>query len=93
MAGARDESTSWALRADGPRCRVARPRSIGPQARSNGEFDLVVAPIACIASHRVERDGKVVVPAIAVALDLALDDSRGRELLSGWNPEGAHRVW
>lgn len=59
----------------------------------NGEFDLVVAPIAGIASHRVERDGKVVVPAIAVALDLALDDSHGRELLSGWNPEGAHRVW
>ena len=59
----------------------------------NGEFDLVVAPAAWLASHRVERNGKVVVPAIAVALNLALDDARGRELLRGWNPEGAHRVW
>jgi hypothetical protein len=60
---------------------------------SRGAFDLVVAPVAWLASHRVERDGKVVVPAIAIALALALDDARGRELLSGWNPEGAHRVW
>ena len=60
---------------------------------SNGSFDLVVAPVAWLASHRVERDGKVVVPAIAVALDLALDASRGRELLSGWVPDGGHRVW
>lgn len=63
------------------------------KADPNGAFDLVVAPVAWLAAHRVERDGKVVVPAIAIALDLALDDSRGRELLSGWNPEGAHRVW
>jgi hypothetical protein len=59
----------------------------------NGAFDLLVAPVAWIASHRVERDAKVVVPAIAVALELALDDARGRELLSSWDPEGVHRVW
>lgn len=59
----------------------------------NGEFDLVVAPAAWLASHREERDSKVVVPAIAVALDLALDDARGRDLLSGWDPGGARRVW
>lgn len=59
----------------------------------NGQFELVVAPAAWLSSHRVERRGKVVVPAIAIALDLALDDARGRELLSGWDPEGAHRVW
>lgn len=59
----------------------------------NGAFDLVVAPVVWLASHRVERDGKVVGPAIAVALDLALDDARGRELLSSWDPEGVHRVW
>ena len=28
-------------------------------------------------------------PAIAVALNLALDASRGRELLNGWDPDGA----
>jgi hypothetical protein len=60
---------------------------------ATGAFDLVVAPVAWLASHRVERDGKVVAPAIAVALDLALDESRGRELLTRWNPEGARRVW
>lgn len=59
----------------------------------NGTFDLTVAPVAWLASHRVQRDGKAVVPAIVVALDLALDDARGRELLVGWNPEGVHRVW
>ena len=60
---------------------------------SDGTFDLAVAPVAWLASHRVQRDGKTVVPAIVVALDLALDDARGRELLSGWNPEGVQRVW
>lgn len=60
---------------------------------SNGKFDLVVAPVAWLTSHRCERRGKVVVPAIAIALELALDDARGRELLSGWDPAGAHRVW
>ena len=60
---------------------------------ARGAFDLVVAPVAWLASHRVERDGKVIVPAIAVALDLALDASRGREILNGWDPVGAHRVW
>jgi hypothetical protein len=58
-----------------------------------GAFDLVVAPVAWLASHREERDNKVVVPAIAVALDLALNVGRGRELLGGWDPEGARRVW
>jgi hypothetical protein len=59
----------------------------------NGAFDLIVAPVAWLASHRFQRDGKVVVPAIAVALELALDDARGRELLGSWDPEGVHRVW
>ena len=85
--------------------RAGRPVLVVPNANSldlaasilkldsNGAFDLVVAPVAWLASHRVERDGKVVVPAIAVALDLALDASRGREMLNGWDPDGAHRVW
>ena len=93
LASARHRPTGWAESADGAGCRIARPCSIDPQARPNGEFDLVVAPAAWLASHREERDSKVVVPAIAVALDLALDDARGRDLLSGWDPGGARRVW
>ena len=89
----------------GIRRRAGRSQLMLPNAESldlaasilkqdpNGQFELVVAPAAWLASHRVERRGKVVVPAITVALDLALDDARGRELLSGWDPEGAHRVW
>lgn len=59
----------------------------------NGSIDLVVAPVAWLASHRAVRNDKVVVPAIVIAISLALDDARGRELLSGWNPEGVNRVW
>ena len=30
---------------------------------------------------------------VVVALDLAQDRGRGREILEGWNPEGHVRVW
>ena len=30
---------------------------------------------------------------VVVALDLAQDLGRGREILEGWNPEGHVRVW
>jgi hypothetical protein len=58
-----------------------------------GAYDLVVAPVAWLASHRVQLESSVVVPAIVIALDLAIDEARGSELLSGWNPEGVQRVW
>ena len=94
-----------AWRVPGISRKAGRPVLMVPDANSldlaaavlkldaNGAFDLVVAPVAWLASHRFERDGKVIVPAISVALDLALDASRGREMLSGWDPDGAHRVW
>ena len=50
-------------------------------------------PVEWLSSHRVERAGLVVVPAIVVALDLAADAARGRELLEHWRPDGVHVVW
>lgn len=39
------------------------------------------------------RDGFPVAHPVVVALDLAQDRARGREILDAWNPEGAVRVW
>jgi hypothetical protein len=39
------------------------------------------------------RDGFVVANGLIVALDLAQDRARGREILEGWNPQEADRVW
>ena len=50
-------------------------------------------PVEWLSSHRVERGGLVVVPAIVVALDLASDAARGRELLERWRPDGVNVVW
>ena len=38
-------------------------------------------------------DGYLVAGHIVVALDLAQDRARGREVLDGWDPEGVERVW
>lgn len=39
------------------------------------------------------RDGYPVANHLVVALDLAQDQARGREVLEGWDPEGFSRVW
>jgi DNA-binding Lrp family transcriptional regulator len=64
-----------------------------PAGPVSSQFELVVAPVAWLSRHRVVKKGTVVIPAIAIALELAMDPARGRELLAGWNPEGARRVW
>jgi hypothetical protein len=39
------------------------------------------------------RDGFLVVNGLLIALDLAQDRARGREILEGWHPEAVVRVW
>ncbi len=39
------------------------------------------------------REGFPVAHPVVVALDLAQDRARGREILESWNPEGVARVW
>jgi hypothetical protein len=39
------------------------------------------------------RDGFLVASGLIVALDLAQDRARGREILEGWNPQETVRVW
>lgn len=49
-------------------------------------YVLSVAPVAYRGGFPVATD-------IVVALDLARDKARGREMLEGWTPEGRRRVW
>jgi hypothetical protein len=39
------------------------------------------------------RDGFLVANGLIIALDLAQDRARGREILEGWNPQETVRVW
>lgn len=53
-----------------------------------------VAPVAAICSRTVESEGLPLAQPLFVALDLAQDPSRGREMLRDWTPpEPWHRVW
>lgn len=59
---------------------------------------LRVPPVAAATAHRVDRAnsrlGWPLVQPLFVALDLALDVGRGREILQGWTPDdGWPRVW
>jgi hypothetical protein len=39
------------------------------------------------------RDGFLVANGLIIALDLAQDRARGREILEGWDPQETARVW
>lgn len=57
---------------------------------------LRVAPVLAVCSQRVRWPGEFwpLTRPLFVALDLARDPGRGREILQGWNPrEAGHRVW
>ena len=55
---------------------------------------VAVTPAPVVCRHRVERGIDFpVANHVAVALDLALDPSRGAEVLRGWRPKDVTRVW
>ena len=65
---------------------VAQP-GIGPASIGVAPVSAVVAPMP--AARKI--DGWMAAPLLTVALDLAQDRARGREILQGWETDGA--VW
>lgn len=73
-------------------------RSRNPAVRA---ATIRVAPVAVVCNHRVDAaswsatsEYWPLAQPLFVALDLAQDPGRGREVLSGWDPEGPwRRVW
>jgi len=75
----------------------------GDAAYETRQATVGVPPVAWACRHRVDT-GRLertppgvrwpAVHPVFVALDLAVDPSRGREILDGWSPpEPFHRVW
>jgi len=58
---------------------------------------IAVAPVTAVTAETVgdreAANGWRLAHPVAVALDLAQDRSRGREILDGWEPIGIERVW
>jgi hypothetical protein len=57
---------------------------------------VAVAPVPLVCRWREDRPGEhwKVANHIVVALDIAKDEARGREILERWNPpDGVSRVW
>ena len=54
-----------------------------------------IAPVPLVCRMRLNRDGEVwpVANHVVVALDLARDRARGREILERWSPHWIVRVW
>lgn len=76
-------------------------RRLGPTDWSDRAASLAVAPLAAATRERSDPPSLAtpgiewpLVHPVIVALDLAQDRSRGREILSGWSPPGEFsRVW
>lgn len=56
---------------------------------------LKMAPVPMICTNRFETDEETwpMAQPLFVALDLAQDQGRGREILAGWTPTRGNRVW
>jgi hypothetical protein len=69
--------------------------TLGETAAGERPVALVaVAPTPVVCRRRVDLGiGVPVEPLVAAALDLALDQARGREILEAWEPESGLRVW
>jgi DNA-binding transcriptional ArsR family regulator len=68
------------------------------ESRSQARATVRVAPVPAVARHRVDLDSSPVEWPLAhplfVALDLAQDVGRGREILEAWTPDDPwSRVW
>jgi hypothetical protein len=75
-------------------------RRLGAASYAERGATLAVAPSPLVTGNRMTTESVSapwlhwpVVHPVVVALDLAQDLSRGREILSGWTPERAARVW
>ena len=71
----------------------ARRRGVVP---GPSEAAIAVAPVPQICDSPaagIDSDGWPLAHPVAIALDLAQDVARGREILSDWEPAGRARVW
>lgn len=69
-------------------------RTYGVAQPGIGPASIAVAPVAAVVSAPPSPraiDGWMAAPILTVALDLAQDRARGREILEGWETDGA--VW
>lgn len=69
-------------------------RTYGVAQPGIGPASIAVAPVSAVAAPTPTPraiDGWMAAPLLAVALDLAQDRARGREILEGWETDGA--VW
>lgn len=64
---------------------------------STAKASIRVAPVPAVLSHRTKPNSRVTKWPLAhplfVALDLAQDQGRGREILEAWTPKDSTRVW
>jgi DNA-binding transcriptional ArsR family regulator len=64
---------------------------------SSAKASIRVAPVPAVLSHRSKPQGRRLswpsAHPLFVALDLAQDQGRGREILDAWTPTEASRVW
>jgi hypothetical protein len=76
-------------------------RMLGPSSAIDGRATIAAAPIRAVWMEAFDHESRSVpwlhwslAHPVVVALDLAQDRSRGREILADWNPpEGFVRVW
>ena len=76
---------------------IARREYGSADASARAAASIAVAPASLVTSRREPprgRGGWPLAHPLAVALDLAQDHARGREVLEDWTPpQGFHRVW
>ncbi len=64
---------------------------------SSAKASVRVAPVAAVLEHRAESKDRATkwrsARPLFIALDLAQDHGRGQEILDGWTPKEAPRVW
>ncbi|KZF04501.1 MAG: transcriptional regulator [Rhodococcus sp. (in: high G+C Gram-positive bacteria)] len=67
------------------------------ETAATAQASVRVAPVPAVAQQRIELDTNTLEWPLAhpvfVALDLAQDADRGREILGTWTPDGWTRVW
>jgi hypothetical protein len=64
-----------------------------PSGRTGSEIAVCPSRYGFTLTSSKSRDGFIVANGLIVALDLAQDRARGREILDGWHPPETARVW
>lgn len=64
-----------------------------PSGWTGSEIAVCPSRYGFTLTSSTSRDGFLVANGLIIALDLAQDRARGREILEGWNPQEPVRVW